>query len=161
MKSIRSHSLAGLFTAAAFFTTALAAGQALPFRGVVEAVENNTFAFPTLHVNLQGLGQATHLGRFRMSMQGTVNLLTRAGTGTAEFVAADGSRILTRVAGQATPTGEPNQLRIVEVFTIVGGTGRFAGVTGAFTLERMADSVTGLSAGTLNGTVSLHRGNSQ
>jgi hypothetical protein len=160
MKSIRSHLLAGLSAAAAFATIALAAGQNLPFRGTVECVENNTIVFPTLFVNLEGVGQATHLGRFRMSMQGTVDLVTRAGTNTAEFVAADGSRIFASVVGQATPTGEPDQLRIVEVFTIVSGTGRFAGVTGSFTLDRLSNRVTGLSAGPLNGTISPSTGNS-
>jgi hypothetical protein len=151
MKSIRSRSLAAFLTAAAFVSAPLAAKHEVPFHGTIETVENPSTGFPIVHKTLEGVGQATLLGRFTMIMQGTINLLTRTGSGSAEFVAADGSRIQTNVAGAATPTGIPNQLRIVEVFTVVTGTGRFAGVTGVITLDRLLDMVTSVSDGTLSG----------
>jgi hypothetical protein len=57
-----------------------------------------------------------------------------------------------RVVGQATRTG-PTTLSIVEVYTITGGTGRFAGATGTFTLESTLDQTTGVSTGTLSGAI--------
>ena len=153
MKSIHSRSLAALFTAAVFVTAPLAAKHEVPFRGTMETVENPSNTFPIVHKTIEGVGQATLLGRFTMTVHSTVNLLTRTGSGTAEFVAADGSRIQASVTGGATPTGVPNQIRIVEVFTVLSGTGRFAGVTGLFSLDRLLDMVTNVSDGTLSGTL--------
>ena len=160
MNSSRSRSVAALFTAAAFVTTALAASHEVSFRGTVETIENSSGQPPILHKSLQGVGQATLLGRFTVSMEGTIDLRTRTGSGTGEFVSADGSRIQASVVGVAAPTGEPNQLRIVEVFTLLSGTGRFAGVTGVITLERVYDMITTVSTGTLSGTILPPTGNS-
>jgi hypothetical protein len=44
-------------------------------------------------------------------------------------------------------------LSIVEVYTITGGTGRFAGATGNFTLESTVEQTTGVSSGTLSGAI--------
>jgi len=43
----------------------------------------------------------------------------------------------------------------VENYTITGGTGRFAGASGSFTVERMIQRSTGISSGTMNGTIAL------
>jgi hypothetical protein len=43
---------------------------------------------------------------------------------------------------------------IVEVGTITEGTGRFAGATGTFTVERLVDLTTGISSGSFSGTIS-------
>ena len=42
---------------------------------------------------------------------------------------------------------------IVEVYTITGGTGRFADATGNFALNSNVDQVTGVSSGTLSGAI--------
>jgi hypothetical protein len=44
-------------------------------------------------------------------------------------------------------------LSIVEVYTITGGTGRFADATGTFTLRSTVDQVTGVSSGTFSGAI--------
>jgi hypothetical protein len=44
-------------------------------------------------------------------------------------------------------------LSIVEVYSITGGTGRFAGATGTFTLESIANQATGVSSGTFSGAI--------
>jgi hypothetical protein len=56
------------------------------------------------------------------------------------------------VEGQATPAS-PGVLSIVEVYSITGGTGRFAGATGTFTLESIANQATGVSSGTFSGAI--------
>jgi len=42
---------------------------------------------------------------------------------------------------------------IVELVNITGGTGRFQGATGGFTLDRLIDQTTGLTSGSLKGTI--------
>jgi hypothetical protein len=44
---------------------------------------------------------------------------------------------------------------IVESATIVGGTGRFGGATGSFTMERLFDSIAGTTTGSFEGTISM------
>ena len=55
--------------------------------------------------------------------------------------------------GQATPTTTPGVLSIVEVYTITGGTGRFADATGTFAREIIVTQATGVSTGTFSGGV--------
>jgi hypothetical protein len=81
-----------------------------------------------------------------------IEIPTLSSTGTATFTAANGDTLTAGVVGQATPTG-PTALSIVEVYTITGGTGRFADATGTFTLESTLDQTTGVSTGTLSGAI--------
>jgi hypothetical protein len=81
-----------------------------------------------------------------------VNVLTLAATGTATFTAANGDTLSASVVGQATRIG-PTVLSIVEVYTITGGTGRFADATGSFTLESTVEQTTGVSSGTFSGAI--------
>ena len=81
-----------------------------------------------------------------------VNIPTLTSTGAATFTAANGDTLTATVAGQATPTG-PTTLSIVEIYTITGGTGRFAGATGNFTLESTLEQTTGVSTGTFSGSI--------
>jgi hypothetical protein len=56
------------------------------------------------------------------------------------------------ITGQSTRTS-PGVLSIVEVYTITGGTGRFAGATGTITLESTLNLTTEDSSGTFNGVI--------
>jgi hypothetical protein len=82
-----------------------------------------------------------------------VNIPTLRGTGFATFTAANGDTLSANAVGQATPTSVPDQLSIVEVYTITGGTGRFAGATGTFTLESSLNRSTGVSTGAFKGGI--------
>jgi len=149
--------VAVMMTASTAFAAPSAAQGATPFKGTIQAVETHVVAFPTLYVNLNGSGHATHLGRYTVSNQSVVDLLTFAGTGTAHIVAANGDSIFADVVGQGVTSG-PDFFSIVEKYTITGGTGRFAGATGSFTVERLLSAITGVSSGTFEGTIVLPHG---
>ena len=132
--------------------TVSAVAAETPFKGTVHAVETGPVVFPTRFVDRQGTGTATHLGRYTEHVLVQVNIPTMTSTGTATFTAANGDTLFASVAGQATRTS-PTTLSIVEVYTITGGTGRFADATGSFTLDSTVDQVTGVSSGTFSGAI--------
>lgn len=158
MKPIKYLQITALFLTAALAGHVASANET-PFRGTLQAVETQAVVFPTLSVNGTGSGNATHLGKFTMTYQAEVNLLTRVGAGSIEFIAANGDRVFADTVGQATPTGTPNVVSIVETATITGGTGRFAGATGNFLLMRTLDQVTGSTFGLFDGTIVILNGN--
>ena len=140
-------------------TTALLASAAVsataaetPFKGTVNAVETGTIVGPTRLLVRDGGGTATHLGKYTEHITMQINLPTRHSMGAATFTAANGDTLTATVEGQATP-GSPGMLSIVEVYTITGGTGRFAGATGTFTLESTANQATGVSSGAFSGVI--------
>lgn len=161
MKNLMT-SILGPHMTALFFTAVLAssvaAGQAVPFKGSVQAEESYDIQGTTLFVDTTGTGVATHLGLFSVTWEFTVNLLNGAGIGSAHFIAANGDSIFTESLGQGDPTIEdPAVTRVVETHTITGGTGRFAGATGGFTLERLVN-MTGITAGSFSGSIVIHKG---
>jgi hypothetical protein len=133
------------------------ADEQVPFRGRLQGAFTSTLISanpPIASVLLQGTGNATHLGRFRFAIPHQVNLVTRSATGSMTFIAANGDRLFANFSGQASPTPTPNVLAVVETATVTGGTGRFAGATGSFTVERLVDLAAGTTAGSFNGTIS-------
>jgi hypothetical protein len=145
---------------AMFVTLALvgsaAAQKGVSFHGTLQGVETDVVTFPTVSVEGSRTGIATHLGRFTVTWEATVNLVDGSGSGSFHFIAANGDSIFTEDVGQAEPTDTPGVLRIVEINTITGGTGRFEGATGSFTLERLLDP-TGLTSGSFDGTIVMHK----
>jgi hypothetical protein len=152
---IRHRLFVGLVAAFAVSLASVAVGAAAaetPFKGTVNAVETGTVVFPVRFLDREGTGTATYLGRYTEHVVMQINIPTMTSTGTATFTAANGDTLSTSVVGQATPTS-PGVLSIVEVYTITGGTGRFAGTTGTFTLESTVDQSTGVSSGTFSGAI--------
>jgi hypothetical protein len=144
--------LVAAFTLSLASVAVSAAAAETPFKGTVNAVETGTVVFPTLFFDRVGTGTATQLGRYTEHVTGQVNLPTRHGIGAATFTAANGDTLTATVDGQATPAS-PGVISIVEVYTITGGTGRFAGATGTFTLESIENQATGVSSGTFSGAI--------
>jgi hypothetical protein len=144
---------------AAMFLTAVLAGplaaeKQVPFRGSLQGRETDVVQPPaTLLVDGNGRGIATHLGRFTMTWNVTVNLLDGSGIGSCHLIAANGDSIFTTLVGQGEPTDTPGVRHIVEINTITGGTGRFADAKGSFTLERLIDLTTGFTSGSFHGTI--------
>ena len=129
-------------------------GKQVPFKGVIEAVSDNVVHFPTMSVHITGGGTATHLGRYTFALEGTVDLRHGTGVGSAEFVAANGDSIYTTFVGQGVPTGRtPTENLVTETYTIVGGTGRFDGAAGSFTMVRLVDTATEETSGSFEGTL--------
>jgi hypothetical protein len=124
-----------------------------PFKGTVNAVESVEVVFPTLSVTRDGTGTATYLGKFTEDITLQVDIPTSHATGVATFTAANGDTLTATVDGQGTPTTTPGVVSIVEVYTITGGTGRFADATGTFTLESTLTQATGVSSGTFSGVI--------
>ena len=124
-----------------------------PFKGKVNAVETVVVVFPTLSVTREGTGTATYLGKFTEHVTLQVDIPTSHATGVATFTAANGDTLTATVDGQGTPTTTPGVVSIVEVYTITGGTGRFADATGTFTLEGTLSQTTGVSSGTFSGAI--------
>ena len=107
----------------------------------------------TVVVTTTGTGIGTHLGEFSFTQQTTVNLAAGTDTGSAHWVAANGDTIDTTITGSGEPADTPGVMRITEIHTITGGTGRFAGAQGTFTVERLASVVTFLTSGSFHGTI--------
>ena len=67
----------------------------------------------------------------------------------------NGDTLIADVTGQFGPTAEnPRVLLSVETATITGGTGRFAGATGSFTVERLLNLDTFSTTVSFEGTIS-------
>ena len=133
-----------------------AAARELLVKGTIQSLEMYVVNFPAMSVTASGSGYASQLGKFSVSYSVEVNLLTNEGTGgVAEFVAANGDRLFAEGTGQATETGTPGVFSIVENYTITGGTGRFAGASGNLTLDRVVNIATGVTSGTISGTIVL------
>jgi hypothetical protein len=152
---IRHPLFVGLVAAfAVSLASVVSAGAAeTPFKGTVNAVETVVVVFPTLSVTRDGTGTATYLGKFTEHITLQVDIPTGHATGAATFTAANSDTLSASVVGQSTPTTTPGVLSIVEVYTITGGTGRFADATGTFTLEMILNQATGVSSGTFSGTI--------
>ena len=74
-----------------------------------------------------GTGHGTHVGSYQESGSYTVDLTTFTFVGSATATAADGSTFSFTIAG-----GFTGATTLAGTTSMTGGTGRFAGVTGAF-----------------------------
>src|SRR5262245_14680259 len=137
--------IAGLILTAAL-TIPAAAQSLIPFKGAFQA--NDTVIPPVLTQSITGTG--THVGQFSSTTH--LTLTGSGGTGTGEWIASHGDRIDTTVVGASEHVdmapcqvvgAQPGDsyVRIVQIHTITGGTGRFAGVQGSFTLTLYHDVV--------------------
>jgi hypothetical protein len=133
-----------------------AAQKRVPFEGSIQGNDTDTgFTPTTVSVLTNGTGIGTHLGQFTFILEATVNLTNGTNTGIAHFIAANGDTIDATFAGAGQPTVTPDGLviKITEIYTITGGTGRFAGAQGSFIVERVASPVTFLTSGSFHGTI--------
>jgi hypothetical protein len=139
------------------------AGESLPFKGTLEGVHvsRTPLGPPRFADVFEATGQATHLGQFELVIEAVVDFGTRppTGAGTVTFIAANGDTLVANFTGFSALV-EPGLVLITEdaIIDPDRSTGRFAGATGTFTIERLADAatgVTGVTAGSFEGTISL------
>ena len=126
-----------------------AAPHQVPFKGTFQG--SDTVAPPTITTRATGTG--THLGQFSFTHVITFPALT----GSSQWVAANGdslettSVVVSSVLGPVVRTNTENH-------TITGGTGRFSGAQGSFTVVRThvlapSDDGTHVTAGSFEGTI--------
>jgi hypothetical protein len=128
MKSGVYMPMAALILAATLAMPA-AAQQHVPFKGTFQGHDDVT----TTTITTSGTGVATHMGQ--LSLKNILTLSTLTGTG--HWVAHNGDSIDTTFAALAdVTTASLGYITVTETHTITGGTGRFAGIQGTFTLER-------------------------
>ena len=139
------------------------AGASVPFKGVMEGVHVSRTPVdpPVVFDVFEVSGEATQLGQFDLVIEAVVDFSTRPPTavGTLTFTAANGDTLVADITGSSV-LAAPGIVLITEHATIDPdrSTGRFAGATGTFTLERFADAatgVTGVTVGSFEGTISL------
>ena len=140
-----------------------AADTLTPFKGSFQGQEKDQpvpSVGPPQQLLVDGTvtGVATHLGQFTMHynvvVSNPINPVATS-TGSAQLTAANGDMIFTTIIGQGVPApGAPGFAQITEQNTITGGTGRFAGAQGSFTVERLVELATGLTSGSFNGAIS-------
>jgi hypothetical protein len=136
------------------------AQQQVPFKGTFQG--SDAVTPPTLTESNTGIG--TLLGQF----SSTAVFFFSTGQGSARWISANGDSIETTfVASAVTVDMAPCQVvgaqpedsyrKITAVHTITGGTGRFAGVQGSFTLTKYHDRVP-RSDGITHGTCGFYTG---
>jgi hypothetical protein len=133
-----------------------AAQNQVPFKGTMQGHDTDIgFTDTTVTVLTVGTGNGTHLGQFLFTQTTTVDLTQGSDTGSAHWVAANKDTIDTTIVGFGVPRVTPDRIviDITEINTITGGTGRFAGAQGTFTIQRVASPVTFLTSGSFQGTI--------
>ena len=159
MKKIVASAVIALLLLTLLMSTVFAAPAAgerqLALKGQLQGAETYTFFSTMFVVEGTGSGNATQLGLYTINFQAQVDLATLSSSTSATIIAANGDRLFGEGWGQGTPTDDPTVASVVEHFTITGGTGRFAGASGDFTLNRLVHLDTGLGSGTISGTIVL------
>jgi hypothetical protein len=141
------------------FSGPLSAAE-VPFNGTLEGSFTATNdPPPAINRDLEAEGQATVLGEFTYDFPHSVDrsVVPATAVGFATFTAANGDQVFAYVTGQATLVA-PGVLAVVEHGTIIGGTGRFAGATGSYEVERLIDAVNLTTVGEFEGTISAPTG---
>lgn len=157
-----SHPAAAVASRHATAAAQVTAGP-LPFKGTLEGrhVSRTPLTPPFVFDRFAMEGQATQLGELDLVIESTVDFGSRpvTGEGTYTFTAANGDRLVAHHTGFSSLV-RPGLVLITEHALVDPdlSSGRFAGVTGAFTVQRLADAATGvggLTTGTMAGTISL------
>ena len=123
----------------------------LSFKGTMQSNETYSTVFPTLYVTGNGSGDAAQLGPFTVSYHTEVNLLDFSDAETAHITGSNGDSLQAKGVGQAIEDRTPGMFNVVEIYTITGGTGRFTGASGTFTLKRLVSRTVGLASSTVEG----------
>jgi hypothetical protein len=137
------------------------AGEQVPFQGALEGALVSRVpnpAPPVFDDRIEMTGEATQLGQFELVIEATVDFGNPPpiAMGTATFTAANGDTLVADVIGTSVPVVPGVSVLITEdaVIDPDGSTGRFAGATGSFTIERLFNLTTFETVGSFDGTIS-------
>lgn len=125
----------------------------LPLKGTIQSNETYSTVSPTMYVIANGSGESTELGPFTVSYHTEVNLLDFSEAEAVNFEGTNGDSLQAKGVGQAFEDRTPGMYNVVEIYTITGGTGRFAGASGTFTLKRLVSRTVGVASSTFEGYV--------
>lgn len=137
------------------------AGEQVPFKGALEGALVSRVpnpAPPVFDDRIELTGAATQLGEFELVIEATVDFGNPPpiAVGTAAFTAANGDTLVADVIGTSMPV-IPGVVVLITEDAIIdpdGSTGRFAGATGSFTIERLFDLTTFETVGSFDGAIS-------
>jgi hypothetical protein len=147
--------LAGRVTAAPAVESSPVRPTRLLFKGMLQSNETYSTAFYTQFVTANGSGEATELGKFTATYQMEANLLDMSVSESVAFTGENGDSLEATAAGQAFEDRTPGMFKIIEIYTITGGTGRFASASGTFTMNRLVSITVGVASGHFEGYILL------
>ena len=162
-KEIKRISLmTAIFLTVALVSSAVGAGV-IPISGTIAGSESDApFPDPAegFYVNGSVTSTDTQLGPFTLFYTVPVDfafLGTPPGNAGASRLivgdAANADSILTCLIGNNPGSCANGDFHVVETDIIIGGTGRYAGARGSFTMDRCVNLVTGETSGTISGTI--------
>jgi hypothetical protein len=127
----------------------------LPFKGTMQSNETYSTAFYTLFVTANGSGDATELGKFTVTYQMEANLRDMSVSESVYFAGTNGDSLQASAVGQAVEDRTPGMFKVIEIYTITGGTGRFDGASGTLTMNRLLSIDAGIASSTFEGYILL------
>ena len=160
MNNVKTISLmTAIFLTVALVSSAVEAGR-IRINGTIAGSESYApFPDPAegFYVNGSVTSTDTQLGPFTEFYTAPVAFaFPGEDTGASRLIvgdAANGDSILTCLIGNNPDLCANGDLHIVELATIMGGTGRYAGARGSFTVDRCVNFATGDTSGTISGTI--------
>ncbi len=162
-KEIKRISLmTAIFLTVALISSAVEAGV-IRINGTIAGSESGApFPDPAegIYVNGSVMSTDTALGSFTLFYSLPVDFafaFTSPGNaGGSRLIvgdAANGDSILAYFFGNNAGLCDNGDLHIVDLWTIIGGTGRYAGARGSFTTDQCSSFDTGETSGTISGTI--------
>ena len=163
MNNIKRISLmTAIFLTVALVSSAVEAGV-IRINGTIAGSESDVpFPDPAegFYVNGSVTSTDTELGPFTQFYSSPLDFaflgMPPEGVGASRLIvgdAANGDSILTCSIGNNPGSCANGDLHVVGRDTIIGGTGRYAGARGSYTLDRCVNLMTGESSGTISGTI--------
>ena len=163
MNNIKRISLmTAIFLTVALVSSAVEAGV-IRINGTIAGSESDApFPDPTegFYVNGSVTSTDTELGPFTQFYSSPLVFaflgMPPEGNGASRLIvgdAANGDSILACFLGINSGLCANGDLRHVDPWTIIGGTGRYAGAKGSFTTDQCSNLTTGETTGTISGTI--------
>jgi len=149
-----------LAASTAFAATTMGKGKHVDVQGTIQELETDEVLIPTIYLHGNGSGNATGLGAFTTHFEGIVyNDAAGVGIGVegVNFALASGEVIFAAATGVGRPTSTAGVNKIVEAYTVTGGTGRYVDARGSLTVERLVTLSTGASSGNIKGSLDLRK----